>query len=107
MFQPHGFGPIAKMGDELADTFAKGMRAGDRLYLPDPVYQGGTVDKARGSDWLAEAIRAQGGDAQHLPDREAIGDALVADAATGDRIVIMGARDDTLSEFAADLLSRV
>ena len=107
MFQPHGFGPLAKMGDELAETFAQGLRDGDRLYLPDPVYQGGTVDKSRGSDWLAEAIRARGGDAQHLPDRAAIGDALVADAATGDRIIIMGARDDTLSEFAADLLSRL
>ncbi len=107
VFQPHGYGPLAKMGDELAETFAKGMRAGDRLYLPDPVYQGGTVDKARGSDWLAEAIRAQDGDARHLPDRAAIGDALVADAATGDRIVIMGARDDTLSEFAAELLARL
>ena len=92
------------MGDELATTFANGLRDGDRLYLPDPVYQGGTVDKTRGSDWLAEAVRARGSDALHLPDRAAIGDALVADAATGDRIVIMGARDDTLSEFAAELL---
>ena len=48
-----------------------------------------------------------GGDAVHLPDRAAIGDALVVDAATGDRIIIMGARDDTLSEFAADLLARL
>lgn len=107
MFQPHGYGPLAKMGDELAATFANGLRDGDRLYLPDPVYQGGTVDKARGSAWLAEAIRNRGGDAQHLPDRAAIGDALVADAATGDRIVIMGARDDTLSEYAAGLLARL
>ena len=88
-------------------AFANGLRDGDRLYLPDPVYQGGTVNKARGSYWLAEAIRVQGGDARHLPDRAAIGDALVADAATGDRIVIMGARDDTLSEFAAELLARL
>ncbi len=107
MFQLHGFGPLAKMGDELAATFAHGLRDGALLYLPDPVYHGGTVDKARGSDWLAEAVRAQGGDARHLSDRAAIGDALVADAATGDRIVIMGARDDTLSEFAADLLVRL
>ncbi len=107
MFQPHGFGPLAKMGDELAATFAEGLRDGDRLYLPDPVYQGGTVDKARGSDWLAEAIRARGGDARHLPDRVALAEALLADAATGDRIVIMGARDDTLSDYAAELLERL
>ena len=107
MFQPHGYGPLAKMGDELAATFASGLRDGDRLYLPDPVYQGGTVDKSRGSDWLAEAIRARGGDAQHVPARAAIGDALLDDAATGDRIVIMGARDDTLSEFATSLIGNL
>ena len=104
MFQPHGYGPLAKMGEELAATFATGMREGDRLYLPDPVYQGGTVDKSRGSDWLAGAIRAVGGQAEHLPDRAAIGEALLREAAAGDRIVIMGARDDTLSEFAADIV---
>ena len=107
MFQPHGYGPLAKMGDELAKTFAAGMREADRLYLPDPVYQGGTVDKSRGSDWLAGAIRAAGGKADHIPERAAIGEALLAEALPGDRIAILGARDDSLSEFAADLVDRL
>ncbi|MDQ3143518.1 MAG: Mur ligase family protein, partial [Pseudomonadota bacterium] len=107
MFQPHGFGPLAQMGAELAHTFAAGLRGGDRLYLPDPVYQGGTVDRSRGSDWLAGAIRDSGGDAVHLPERAAIGKALLAEALPGDRIVILGARDDTLSEFAIDLVERL
>ena len=107
MFQPHGYGPIAKMGQELAETFAKGMREGDRLYLPDAVYQGGTVDKSRGSDWLAQAIRDAGGRADHIPERAAIGKALLAEALPGDRIAILGARDDTLSDFAADLVEKL
>jgi len=32
---------------------------------------------------------------------------LIAEAQMGDRIVIMGARDDTLSEFARELLERL
>ncbi|HMI39929.1 MAG TPA: Mur ligase family protein [Sphingomicrobium sp.] len=104
MFQPHGYGPLTKMGDELADTFARGLRPDDQLCLPDPVYQGGTVERARGSDWLAQAI---GGQARHIPERAAIGEALLGEARPGDRIVIMGARDDTLSEFAAELVSRL
>lgn len=107
MFQPHGFGPLAKMGDELAATFAAGMRDGDRLYLPDPVYQGGTTDKSRGSDWLAKAVNAAGTTAEHIPERAAIGEALLAEALPGDRIAILGARDDTLSDFAADLVVRL
>jgi UDP-N-acetylmuramate--alanine ligase len=107
MFQPHGYGPIAKMGEELAATFAGGMRPDDRLYLPDPVYQGGTVDKSRGSDWLAEAIRAAGGHADHIPERAAIGEQLLSNALPGDRIAILGARDDSLSEFAIELVERL
>jgi UDP-N-acetylmuramate--alanine ligase len=107
MFQPHGYGPIAKMGEELARTFAEGMREGDRLFLPDPVYQGGTVDRSKGSDWLAEAICASGGDVEHIPDRAEIGTRLLVEALPGDRIAILGARDDSLSEFAHYLVERL
>ena len=33
------------------------MAPDDRLYLPDPVYQGGTTERVRGSDWLADAVK--------------------------------------------------
>jgi len=104
MFQPHGFGPLAKMGEELAEAFTNGMAPGDRLYLPDPLYQGGTVERKRGSDWLAEQV---GTSAEHIPDRARIADALVAEARPGDRILIMGARDDTLIDFARELVEHL
>jgi UDP-N-acetylmuramate--alanine ligase len=107
LFQPHGYGPLAKMGEELAASFAGGMAPDDRLYLPDPVYQGGTVERTRGSDWLAEKVRSKGGMAEHIPERAGIGEALLSEAREGDRILIMGARDDSLSEFAADLVERL
>jgi len=107
MFQPHGFGPLAKMGDELAASLAGGMAAEDRLYLPDPAYFGGTTERVRGSDWLADEIVERGRTAEHVADRAAIGDALLEEARDGDRIVIMGARDDTLSEFARSLVDRL
>ncbi|MDQ3245353.1 MAG: Mur ligase family protein [Pseudomonadota bacterium] len=105
MFQPHGYGPLAKMGEPLAESLARGMAPDDRLYLPDPVYQGGTVERSRGSDWLAQQVTAAGGEAVHIADRAALGEALLAEARDGDRILIMGARDDTLGEFAAALVA--
>ncbi|HEY6048965.1 MAG TPA: Mur ligase family protein [Sphingomicrobium sp.] len=107
MFQPHGYGPLAKMGEELAESFADGMAPDDRLYLPDPVYQGGTVERVRGSDWLAERVAELGKQAEHIAERPKIADALIAEARDGDRIVVMGARDDTLIDFARDLVDRV
>ena len=107
MFQPHGYGPLAKMGEQLADSIADGMATDDRLYLPDPVYQGGTVDRTRGSDWLAEQVRERGRWAEHVPERTAIAGQLVEEAKAGDRILIMGARDDTLIDFARGLVQRL
>jgi UDP-N-acetylmuramate--alanine ligase len=95
------------MGDELAASFAHGMAPDDRLYLPDPVYHGGTTERVRGSDWLAGQISALDKHAEHIAERAAIGDALITETRDGDRIVIMGARDDTLSEFALLLLERL
>jgi UDP-N-acetylmuramate--alanine ligase len=107
MFQPHGYGPLTKMGDQLADAFAQGMAPDDRLYLPDPVYQGGTVERGRGSDWLAGQLEERGRRAVHIAERPKIGEAVVAEAQAGDRILVMGARDDTLIDFARELVERL
>ena len=101
-FQPHGYGPLRLMGDALAETFASRMKPDDRLLLCDPVYFGGTVDRSVGSDHLARAIGAQ---AEHIPERADCGERLIALAQDADRIVVMGARDDTLVQFAQSLVA--
>ncbi len=107
-FQPHGFGPLRVMGKELAEVFAAKLDANDRLFLCDPVYFGGTVDKSVGSDSVVAAVNAAGTvPAQHLPTREACGQAITDLARPGDRTVVMGARDDTLSGFAVDMLAQL
>lgn len=105
LFQPHGYGPLRLMRDELAAMFAARLGADDRLVLPDPVYQGGTVDRSVSSADLAADIVAAGRDARHIPDRAAAAAALVKAARAGDRIVVMGARDDTLGLLAADMVA--
>jgi UDP-N-acetylmuramate--alanine ligase len=106
-FQPHGYGPIRVMGAELADVFADNMGADDHLLLCDPVYFGGTVDKSIGSQSITDAVAKAGRNAEYIPSREECGNRIVALARPGDRIVIMGARDDTLSAFAGDVLGRL
>jgi UDP-N-acetylmuramate--alanine ligase len=101
-FQPHGYGPLRLMGDALAETLASKMNADDHLLLCDPVYFGGTVDRSVGSDSLAAAI---GPRAEHVPARADCGRRLIALAQPGDRIVVMGARDDTLIQFAESLVA--
>jgi UDP-N-acetylmuramate--alanine ligase len=80
------------------------MAPDDVLLMPEPVYFGGTTDRSVGSAVVAAAVAAAGRTAAALPDREACGARLLELARPDDRIVIMGARDDSLSTFAAGLL---
>jgi UDP-N-acetylmuramate--alanine ligase len=107
LFQPHGFGPLRLMKNEFIDGFAGLLREEDVLLMPEPVYYGGTTDRSVGSEDIASGVRAAGRIAEALPTRDACGDRLIDLARPGDRIVVMGARDDTLSTFAADLLDQL
>ncbi|PAX08005.1 UDP-N-acetylmuramate--L-alanine ligase [Sphingomonas lenta] len=104
MFQPHGFGPLKMMGRELVRTFGEKMAADDLLVMPDPVYQGGTVTREVGSDNIVRGVVEAGRNARHVADRTEAARALVAEARAGDRVVVMGARDDTLSLLAEGMV---
>jgi UDP-N-acetylmuramate--alanine ligase len=73
----------------------------------DPVYFGGTVDRSEGSERIIRLIHNAGGNALYLPTRDECGTYMVDIARPGDRIVVMGARDDTLTAFAQGVLDRL
>ena len=104
LFQPHGYGPLRVMQRELVAMFRDSLGNDDLLVLPDPVYQGGTVTRAVTS---ADIVAAIGPQARHIADRADAAAWIVAQARPGDRIVVMGARDDTLSQLAADMLPQI
>lgn len=103
-FQPHGYGPLKQMGRELAGSFMSNLAPEDRLLISDPAYFGGTVDRSIGADALVAMVGAQ---AEHIPARDDCGARLIERARPGDRIIVMGARDDTLSLFAQSLFDRL
>jgi UDP-N-acetylmuramate--alanine ligase len=105
MFQPHGFGPLKLMKDEFIACFSENLGEGDVLIMPEPVYFGGTVERSVTTADIIEGVRAGGREAHGFADRAACGVKLLELARPGDRIVVMGARDDTLSQFAAELLT--
>ena len=114
-FQPHGYGPLRQMGAELAEVLGTRLGKDDRMILCDQVYFGGTVDRTQGSARIIELVRlcAEGGApdmgpiAEYIPSRQDCATRIVEIARPGDRVVIMGARDDTLSAFAAGVLARL
>ena len=86
LFQPHGYGPLKVMRAELVAMFQR------------------TVAREVTSADIARDIGAQ---AHHIADRAQAAAWLVEQARPGDRIVVMGARDDTLSQLAADMLPQI
>lgn len=107
MFQPHGYGPLKVMRRELVAMFASKLAADDLLVLPDPVYHGGTTSREVTSADIVADVAAAGRTALHIPERAAAAAHLVANARPGDRIVLMGARDDTLSLLAAEMVQQL
>ncbi|MEO5493778.1 MAG: Mur ligase family protein [Sphingomonas sp.] len=107
LFQPHGYGPLKVMRRELVEAFASNLKPGDVLILPDPAYYGGTVAREVTSADIVADLVAKGCDARHIADRAEAAAAIASLAESGDRAIVMGARDDTLSQVAGDILAAI
>jgi UDP-N-acetylmuramate--alanine ligase len=106
-FQPHGYGPLKQMGEELAQTFMRELGPDDVVIMCDPVYFGGTVDRSEGTEQLIGSMIKSGRRAEYFAKRETCAIRMIDIAEPDDRIVIMGARDDTLTDFAKSLIERL
>lgn len=106
-YQPHGYGPTRFFRDQLVETFAEVIRPEDHLLLA-PIYDaGGTADRSIRSEDLAEEIARHGVPAKTAPTRQIAEREIREGARPGDRVVVMGARDDTLPTFARSLLAAI
>jgi len=103
IFQPHGYGPTRMMKDEYIRTFAEKLRPGDNLLILPIFYQGGTAKRDISSEDLARGIRDMGRSAEALVSREA----LLRGPLKWENYIVMGARDETLSELAAEIAARL
>ncbi len=106
-FQPHGYGFLKLMAREVAQAFADHLNSSDHVFLVEPFYAGGTVDRHVTSAHLQEMMKGLGVNAHLCLDRADVLQQIMAEIMPGDRIVVMGARDDTLSLFAQDILKQI
>ncbi len=107
MFQPHGFSPMRLMGKQIIEAFASYMKDEDILVIPEIYYAGGTVTRDISSRDLTDYAVSLGKQARFFETRAECGEFLKQNARPGDRVVIMGARDNTLPAFCRDILEGV
>ncbi|GHU04905.1 UDP-N-acetylmuramate--L-alanine ligase [Alphaproteobacteria bacterium] len=104
LFQPHGYGPLRLMRAEFVSCFAEHLSERDILAMAEAAYFGGTADRSVKSADIAAEIAAKGKCVLYGEDRDSLARRLIEAAQKQDRIVIMGARDDSLSKLAQDVL---
>jgi UDP-N-acetylmuramate-alanine ligase len=97
VYQPHGFGPTRFLKDEYIATFRTVFREDDSLYLLPIYYAGGTAQKNISSADLIHGLGSVAFKAEAVTDRNDLLIKLQADAKPGDCVLIMGARDPSLS----------
>lgn len=107
MFQPHGFSPMRMMGKQIIESFSKTFKKEDILFMPEIFYTGGSVNKDISSKDLIDYAQSLGLNAYFFENREQIKNEIVKMAQKGDRIVIMGARDNSLTDFCKSISEEI
>jgi len=99
-FQPHGFGPTKFLKDDLVKEISEVLRPMDEMWFSSIYYAGGTADRSFDSDILSNALKERGCNASFIPNRNECLKEMLGKAKPGDVILLMGARDPSLAEFA-------
>jgi UDP-N-acetylmuramate--alanine ligase len=117
VFQPHGFQPTKMMKDGYIETFTALLRPQDTLLMPDIFYVGGSANIVNGevvslptdisSNDVVLGVKNNGKAAQYIPKRQDITTYFKENARAGDTIIVMGSRDESLSEFALEIAGAI
>ena len=107
-FQPHGFGPTRFLRKDLVDFMAKTLRPADIgedrendvMFFSEIYYAGGTVTRDISTGDLADDLIIKGCEAVYIENRMECAKKMVEYAQSGDTILLMGARDPSLENFA-------
>ncbi|MBI4056842.1 MAG: UDP-N-acetylmuramate--alanine ligase [Elusimicrobia bacterium] len=105
IFQLHGYAPSRFLKEDIVRAFSSFLRPQDVLWMPEIYYAGGTVTKNISARDFAEALKAGGRQAHFFAQRSQLIPALIQTVQPGDLILVMGARDPSLSDFAQEILS--
>jgi UDP-N-acetylmuramate--alanine ligase len=104
VYQPHGFGPTRFLKDEYIAAFRTVFRQYDALYLLPIYYAGGTAQKDISSGDIIGGLGPVAFSAQAVKDRDELLARLKADAHPGDCVIVMGARDPSLSSLVTKII---
>ncbi|MBT3879614.1 MAG: UDP-N-acetylmuramate--L-alanine ligase [Candidatus Scalindua sp.] len=107
VFQPHGYGPTEFLREELVSAFAEKILPSDTLLMPEIFYAGGTASKRISSKDIIKELKDGGVNAFFVPDRDGIVAEVKQRAVPHDSVLVMGARDDSLTDLCRAILNEL
>lgn len=104
-YQPHAFASVKLLTPEFVESFAKHIGPEDKLWLTEVYYPGGTISSGISTRSIYEGLKERGTNVAYYDCREKILAEMAAAAQPGDILLVLGARDPTLTDFARKLLA--
>ena len=95
------------MKTELIERLSEILREDDIMIFSKIYYAGGTVDRSISAEEFTEKKKKNGKKSIYIDDRNLLADFLKKTVKTGDIILLMGARDTTLSAFSEKIVNAV
>ena len=106
VFQPHGFGPLGFMRESLLLSLEKNLRDNDIFAFLPVFYAGGSSSFSPTSEETVKLFTGKGAKNYiYFCSREVAEEKLIDLSGAGDIILIMGARDNSLSLWARKIIS--
>jgi len=105
IYQPHGYGPTRFLRQDFVNTFSRELGGQDRLWLLEIFYAGGTAIRDFSAADIVAEIADRGTKAEFAPSRDWLALRIAEEARQGDLVLVMGARDPSLSQFARSVLA--
>lgn len=106
-YQPHAFASIKLLTPEFVENLSQCIGPNDGLWLTEVYYPGGTIPDGVSSKSVYDGLKANGVPVHFDPCRERLLSDMAAAAQPGDILLVLGARDPTLTDFAKKLLKTV
>jgi UDP-N-acetylmuramate--alanine ligase len=99
-FQPHGYGPTRFLRNDFVKEISQALRFEDEIWMSEIFYAGGTTTKNISAADLIDDLKVAGSHAFFVEDRNDLASSVKPHCTRDCCILLMGARDPSLDEFA-------
>ena len=99
-FQPHGFAPTKFLRNDFVEEIANALRPQDEIWMSEIFYAGGTTTKDISANDLINDLKIKGANAFFIEDRNDLLSSVRSHFTDSCVLLLMGARDPSLEQFA-------